>query len=79
MKVERGDTPAPSASETVGLPENPAPDNDAVPTALSSSDVRPEAVARARELMASGRLGADPEAIAERIINALLKSRDTPS
>jgi len=50
--------------------------DDAVLAAAVSGDVRPEAVARARQLLESGQLGADPEALAGRIIDSLLESRD---
>jgi hypothetical protein len=51
--------------------------DDAVRAAAISGDVRPEAVARARQLMESGQLGSNPDVLADRIIDSLLESRDT--
>ena len=49
--------------------------DEAVRAAAFGGDVRPEAVARARQLMEAGTLGSDPEALANRIIDSLLESR----
>jgi hypothetical protein len=43
----------------------------AVRAAALAGDVRPEAVARARALLDSGRLGADPIRLADRLIDSL--------
>jgi hypothetical protein len=51
--------------------------DDAVRAAAISGDVRPEAVAKARQLMESNQLGSNPQALADRIIDSLLESRDT--
>lgn len=48
----------------------------AVRAAAIYGDVRPEAVARARQLIASGQLGSDSGELADRIIDSLLESRD---
>ena len=50
--------------------------NEAVRAAALAGDVRPEAVAKALALMASGELGADVERLADRIIESLTESRD---
>jgi anti-sigma28 factor (negative regulator of flagellin synthesis) len=71
--------PAASASDEVALSDTLKVADAAVRAAAVLGDVRPEAVARARELMTTGRLGADPEALADRIIHSLLESRDTPT
>jgi anti-sigma28 factor (negative regulator of flagellin synthesis) len=53
--------------------------DEAVRAAAISGDVRPQAVARARQMIATGTLGTDIEALADRIIDSLLESRDTPT
>jgi anti-sigma28 factor (negative regulator of flagellin synthesis) len=72
--------PAPKSTEpaadAVKLSDSLKLADDAVRAAAISGDVRPEAVARARELMESGRLASNPEALADRIIDSLLESRD---
>lgn len=47
--------------------------NEAVKAATSASDVRPEAVARAKKLMEAGLVGHDADAIAEALIKAALE------
>ncbi len=49
--------------------------DEAVRVAALSGDVRPRAVARARDLLQSGKLGADHGAVADRIIESLIQSR----
>ena len=68
--------PAEPAADAVKLSDALKLADDAVRAAAMSGDVRPEAVARARQLMASGQLGSNPEALADRIIDSLLESRD---
>lgn len=46
---------------------------EAVQLAQAASGVRPEAVERAKALLASGELGADVDAVAEAIIDAVLE------
>ena len=50
--------------------------NEAVRAAALAGDVRPEAVAKALALVASGQLGTDLERLAERIIESLTESHD---
>ena len=50
--------------------------DEAVRAAALARDVRPEAVARARALLASGELGRDLERLADRLIECLIESRD---
>lgn len=50
--------------------------NEAVRAAAMAGDVRPEAVARALALVASGELSRDLEGLADRIIDALVESHD---
>jgi flagellar biosynthesis anti-sigma factor FlgM len=45
----------------------------AIQAVHDSPDVRPEAVARGRQILAAGKLGLDPVRLADRIIDALLK------
>lgn len=68
--------PADVPADAVSLSDALKLADDAVRAAAFSGDVRPEAVARARQLLESGQLGANPDAIAERIIDSLLESRD---
>ena len=44
----------------------------AIAAAAQSPDVRPDAVARGREALASGALGRDAEGLADRLIDALV-------
>lgn len=50
--------------------------DEAVRAAALAGEVRPEAVARARALLASGELGGDLERLADRLIESLIESRD---
>jgi hypothetical protein len=68
-------TPAKS-EDTVCLSSDLRLANEAVRAAALPGDVRPEAVATALALMASGELGTDLERLAERIIESLTESRD---
>lgn len=47
---------------------------NAVKSATDSPDIRPEAVARAKAKLEAGEIGNDPERLADRIIDDLLKS-----
>ena len=76
-EVRQAAKPSASPSDAVKLSHTLKLADDAVRAAAMSGDVRPEAVARARELMSTGQLGADSEALADRIIHSLLESRDT--
>ena len=53
--------------------------DEAVRAAALAGDVRPEAVARARALLASGELGADLTRLANRLIESLSESCNEPS
>jgi flagellar biosynthesis anti-sigma factor FlgM len=48
----------------------------AIDTASQSFNVRPEAVARGKALLASGTLGADPHKLADTLIQRLLDGQD---
>jgi hypothetical protein len=76
-EVRSAPKPAESAADAVKLSDALKLADDAVRAAAVSGDVRPEAVAKARQLMESGQLGSNPEALADRIIDSLLESRDT--
>ena len=77
--VRSAPKPADPATDAVKLSDTLKLADDAVRAAAVSGDVRPEAVARARQLIESGQLGSNPEALADRIIDSLLESRDTRS
>ena len=69
-------TPASSSSDAVKLSADLRFADVALRAAAMAGDVRPEAVARAIELLNSGELGSDMERLADRIIDSLLESRD---
>lgn len=50
--------------------------DEAVRAAAISGDVRPAAVAKARELLQSGQLGRDLGTLADRIVDSLIQTRD---
>src|SRR5260221_7135333 len=66
----------PADSDAVRLSANLRLADEAVRAAALSGDVRPAAVAKARALLASGKLGNDLEHLADRIINHLTQSID---
>jgi len=68
--VQAGSEDAVSLSSDLRLAD------EAVRAAALDGDVRPEAVARARGLLARGALGNDLEGLADRIIESLIESRD---
>jgi anti-sigma28 factor (negative regulator of flagellin synthesis) len=76
-EVRSAPKPAEPAADAVKLSDALKLADGAVRAAAVSGDVRPEAVARARQLMESGQLGSNAEALADRIIDSLLESRDT--
>lgn len=49
--------------------------DEAVRAAAISGDLRPAAVARARQLLLTGELGRDLDRLADRIIDSLIQSR----
>jgi anti-sigma28 factor (negative regulator of flagellin synthesis) len=51
--------------------------DEAVRAAAFSGDVRPAAVAKARELLQSGQLAKDLGSLADRIVDSLIQARDT--
>ncbi|MFO7302616.1 MAG: flagellar biosynthesis anti-sigma factor FlgM [Acidobacteriota bacterium] len=68
--------PVPPPGDAVNLSGALRLADEAVRAAALSGDVRPHAVDRARQLLATGELGSDPEALADRIIDSLLETRD---
>jgi flagellar biosynthesis anti-sigma factor FlgM len=48
--------------------------NSAIDAATHTSDIRPEAVARAKALLADGKIGNDPQRLADALIDSLLKN-----
>jgi flagellar biosynthesis anti-sigma factor FlgM len=48
--------------------------NTALDAAEKSSDIRPEVVARAKALLAEGKLGSDPHRLADALIDSILKN-----
>ena len=46
----------------------------AIQAANQASDVRPDVVARAKALLADGKIGADPQALADKMIDRALDS-----
>jgi anti-sigma28 factor (negative regulator of flagellin synthesis) len=70
-------TPASSAdSDAVRLSSNLRLADEAVRAATISGDVRPDVVEKARALLAAGRLGSDPEHLADRMIDHFTQSHD---
>ncbi len=59
------------ASDSVRLSGDLQLADAAVRAAAVAGDVRPEAVARARALLENGELGADPDRLADRLIESL--------
>ena len=84
---------APTATDATRQPTRPAektPDavrlsdefrlaDEAVRAAAISGDVRPAAVAKARELLQSGQLARDLGSLADRIIDSLVQGREASS
>jgi Anti-sigma-28 factor, FlgM len=68
--------PAELAGDAVNLSATLKLADEAVRAAAIYGDVRPELVARARELMQAGEVGKDLGSLADRIIDSLLESRD---
>jgi hypothetical protein len=66
----------PEPEDAVSLSSDLRLANEAVRAAALPGGVRPEAVAKALALVASGELGTDLEQLAERIIQSLTESRD---
>jgi len=61
----------PSGSDAVQLSDDVRLADEAVKAASAVSDVRADAVTRARALLEQGQLGADLERLADRIIDSL--------
>jgi anti-sigma28 factor (negative regulator of flagellin synthesis) len=74
-EAQTGPEPVGGAGE--GTPPDDTSKQAEAPGSTGGVTVRPEAVAKARALLQSGQLGSDPEKLADHIIDALLKSRDT--
>jgi anti-sigma28 factor (negative regulator of flagellin synthesis) len=79
------DVKAGKASKAAGAPSASGADqfvvspdaklaNTAVDAAEKSSDIRPEAVARAKALLADGKIGNDPHRLADALIDSILKN-----
>ena len=68
---------AEKAPDAVRLSDQIRLADEAVRAAAISGDVRPAAVARARELLQSGQLGRDLGALADRIVDSLIQVRDS--
>lgn len=62
------------ASDQVRVSSDALLVTSAVKSAAAAPDIRPEAVARAKAKLAAGEIGKDPERLADRIIDDLLKS-----
>lgn len=69
-EIFRGSDEAGSLSSDLRLAD------EAVRAVAPDEGVRPEAVAKARALLASGELGADLERLAERLIESLVEGHD---
>ena len=48
----------------------------AISASQSTADVRPDVVARAKQLLADGKIGNDPQRLADRLIDHALDSND---
>lgn len=68
--------PGPVGSDVVRLSGDLQMVDIAVRAAAMAGDVRPEAVASARELLQSGQLGQDLNRLADRIIDSLSEGHD---
>ncbi len=71
-------TASPKGTDAVRLSSDLRLADQAV-RAAAAEDKRPEVVARARALYEQGDLGTDLEHLADRMIDALLHSHDSPS
>ena len=69
--ADRKVKPQVSSNDAVRLSSDLQLVDVAVRAAALAGDVRPEAVARARALLDSGQLGADPLRLADRLIDSL--------
>jgi flagellar biosynthesis anti-sigma factor FlgM len=70
---------APASGDAVRLSGDLRLADEAVRAAAVTDDVRPEAVAKARALVARGEVGNDLERLADKLIDSLLDSHDEPS
>ena len=50
--------------------------SQAIAASQSAPDVRPDVVARAKQMMLDGKIGADPHALADKLIDHALDSND---
>ena len=62
--------------EATGLSSDLRLADEAVRAAAPGGGVRPDVVAKARALLASGQLGANLDRLAERLIESLIEGRD---
>src|SRR5262245_1407530 len=74
--VVRRDVESTGTKDAVSLSSDLRLADEAVRAAALAGDVRPEAVARARALLASGELGADLSRLANRLIESLTESHE---
>lgn len=75
-EVIRREAESSSSKDAVSLSTDLRLADSAVRAAALPGDVRSEAVARARALLASGELGNDLTSLAERLIDSLAESRN---
>ena len=75
----RRDVESAGSKDAVSLSSDLRLADEAVRAAALAGDVRPEAVARARALLASGDLGSDLTRLADRLIESLTESHNEPS
>ena len=69
--------PVEQTQDAVRLSDDLRLADEAVRAAALSGDVRPAAVAKARELLQSGQLARDLGSLADRIIDSLIQARDS--
>lgn len=69
----RAGGPVVSGSDAVEVSDEARLRAEALKAAESAPDIRPDAVARGKALLASGQLGKDPTALADALINAFLE------
>jgi flagellar biosynthesis anti-sigma factor FlgM len=74
-ELKAGAKAHPSAADQVSVSAGAKLANSAIDAAKNASDVRSEVVDRAKALLASGKLGSNPERLADAIINGLLSNQ----
>jgi anti-sigma28 factor (negative regulator of flagellin synthesis) len=71
-ELKAGAKAHPSATDHVSVSGDAKLASKAIEAAAKASDIRPEVVARAKALLASGKVGNDPHRLADAIILGLL-------